>query len=148
VAVVQVLVVDYQEPFRQAAAAVIEATAGFAVAGVVASGEESLIAANARRIDLVLMDVNLPGIDGLTASARLRELADPPIVVLVSTHDEDEFSDRLTEVGAVAYLSKSRFGSESLAQVWDAAAGDRPDGATPARHRSADGSTAERPPAG
>ena len=40
--VVQVLVVDDQEPFRQAAAAVIEATAGFAVAGVVGSGEESL----------------------------------------------------------------------------------------------------------
>lgn len=147
-AVVQVLVVDDQEPFRQAAAAVIEATAGFAVAGVVASGEESLVAANARQIDLVLMDVNLPGIDGLTASARLRELADPPVVVLVSTHDEDEFVDQLAEVGAVAYLSKSRFGTDSLARVWDAAAGGRSNGATPAEHRPAEGSTAEGQPAG
>jgi DNA-binding NarL/FixJ family response regulator len=148
VAVVQVLVVDDQEPFRQAAAAVIEATAGFAVAGVVASGEESLVAARAQQVDLVLMDVNLPGIDGLTASAQLRELADPPVVVLVSTHDEDEFFDRLAEVGAVAYLSKSRFGTESLARVWDAVAGHRSTGATPARRRSAEGPTAERPPAG
>jgi DNA-binding NarL/FixJ family response regulator len=147
VAVVQVLVVDDQEPFREAAAAVIEATAGFAVAGVVESGEESLLAAIARQVDLVLMDVNLPGIDGLTASAWLRELADPPVVVLVSTHDEDEFSDRLAEVGAVAYLSKSRFGTDSLARVWEAATGHRSNGATPAR-RPAESSTAEDPPAG
>ena len=140
--VVQVLVVDDQEPFRQAAAAVIEATVGFAVAGVVGSGEESLVAAATRQIDLVLMDVNLPGIDGLTASARLRELADPPVVVLVSTHDEEEFSDRLAEVGAVAYLSKSRFGTDSLTRVWNAAAGRRWNGPTQAR-RWAEGATAE-----
>jgi DNA-binding NarL/FixJ family response regulator len=147
VAVVQVLVVDDQEPFREAAAAVIEATAGFAVAGVVGSGEESLLAATAHQVDLVLMDVNLPGIDGLTASARLRELADPPVVVLVSTHDEEEFADRLAEVGAVAYLSKSRLGTDSLARVWDAAAGDRSNAATTARSRPADGPTAQGPPA-
>ncbi len=147
-AVVQVLVVDDQEPFRQAAAAVIEATAGFAVAGVVGSGEESLVAATARQIDLVLMDVNLPGIDGLTATARLRELADPPVVVLVSTHDEEEFSDRLAEVGAIAYLSKSRFGTDSLARVWNAAAGGRSNGTIPTRPRQAKGSTAEGPPGG
>ena len=55
--------------------------------------------------------------------------------MLVSTHDEEEFSDRLAEVGAVAYLSKSRFGTDSLARVWNAAAGGRSNGATPARHR-------------
>jgi len=148
VAVVQVLVVDDQEPFRQAAAAVIAATVGFAVAGVVASGEESLVTANARQIDLVVMDVNLPGIDGLTASSQLRQLADPPVVVLVSTHDEDEFVDRLAEVGAVAYLSKSRFGTESLVRVWDTATSDRSNDVTPARHGPAEGSTAEGQPAG
>jgi DNA-binding NarL/FixJ family response regulator len=125
VRVVQVLVVDDHEPFREAAAAVIGATPGLAVAGMVGSGEESISAAHQHQVDLVLMDVNLPGMDGLTAAARLRELADPPIVVLVSTYDEEEFSDRLAEVGAAGYLAKSRFGADSLVRVWREATADR-----------------------
>ena len=123
--VVRVLVVDDHEPFREAAAAVIGATPGFAVAGVVGSGEESISAAARHQVDLVLMDVNMPGMDGLTAAARLRELAAPPIVVLVSTYDEEEFSDRLAEVGAAGYLAKSRFGGDSLVRVWREATADR-----------------------
>jgi DNA-binding NarL/FixJ family response regulator len=125
VTVVQVQVVDDHEPFREAAAAVIGATPGFAVAGLVSSGEESISAAAIHHVDLVLMDVNLPGMDGLAAAARLRELTDPPIVILVSTYDEDEFSDRLAEVGAAGYLAKSRFGPDSLARVWREASVDR-----------------------
>jgi two-component system invasion response regulator UvrY len=126
VTVVQVLVVDDQEPFRDAAAAVIGATPGFAVAGFAGSGEESIRAAAAHQVDLVLMDVNLPGIDGLTATARLRELPNPPVVVLVSTHDEEDFSDRVTDVGAAAFLAKSYFGADSLIRVWGRATADRP----------------------
>ena len=123
--VVQVLVVDDHEPFREAAAAVIGATPGFAVAGLVSSGEESISAAHQHQVDLVLMDVNLPGIDGLTATARLRELPDPPVVVLVSTHDEEEFSDRVADVGAAAFLAKSHFGADSLIRVWRRATADQ-----------------------
>jgi DNA-binding NarL/FixJ family response regulator len=118
VRVVQVLVVDDHEPFREAAAAVIRVTPGFAVSGMVSSGEDSISAAHSHQVDLVLMDVNLPGMDGLAAAARLRELDDPPIVVLVSTYDEEEFSDRLAEVGVAGYLAKSRFGADSLVRVW------------------------------
>jgi DNA-binding NarL/FixJ family response regulator len=125
VTVVQVLVVDDQEPFRDAASAVIGATPGFAVAGVACSGEESIRVAAARQVDLVLMDVNLPGIDGLTATARLRELPDPPVVVLVSTHDEEEFSDRVADVGAAAFLAKSHFGADSLIRIWRKATADQ-----------------------
>jgi DNA-binding NarL/FixJ family response regulator len=139
VTIVQVLVVDDQEPFRDAAAAVIDATPGFAVAGVAGSGEESLSLAGGYRFDLVLMDVNLPGVDGLTATAWLRELPEPPVVVLVSTHDEEEFSDRVADAGAAAFLAKARFGADSLIQVWrDATAGR----ARPATTRPS------RPPAG
>jgi DNA-binding NarL/FixJ family response regulator len=115
---VRVLVVDDSAPFRAAVSQVIEATQGFAVAGVVESGEESIVAASAGRVDLVLMDVNLPGIDGLTASARLSKLPDPPVVVLVSTHDEEEFSDRLGDAHAAAYLSKSAVGPDSIRALW------------------------------
>jgi DNA-binding NarL/FixJ family response regulator len=141
--VVQVLVVDDQEPFREAAAAVIGATPGFAVAGVVGSGEESISAARRRRVDLVLMDVNLPGMDGLAAAARLQELADPPIVVLVSTYDEEEFTDRLLEVGTAGYLAKSRFGADSLIRVWQQAEAERLQTVTASRRHSPGGSRSE-----
>jgi CheY-like chemotaxis protein len=84
-----VLVVDDQDPFRRAMAAVVEETDGFVVVGAVASGEESLVAVASLRPALVLMDVNLPGIDGVEATRRIREAPDPPVVILLSTYDED-----------------------------------------------------------
>ena len=119
---VRVLVVDDHESFRRAAVAVVEATEGFAVAGLVASGEESLAVAEAIEPDLVLMDVNLPGMDGLDATRRLRSLPRPPVVVLLSTYDEDEFGGRAQDCGASAYVAKSAFGTGRLAAVWALAA--------------------------
>jgi DNA-binding NarL/FixJ family response regulator len=118
---VRVLVVDDHESFRRVAAAVVEATDGFVVAGSVGTGEESLIAAAAVQPDLVLMDVNLPGLDGLDATRRLRSAARPPVVILLSTYDEDDFGARATESGAAAYIAKSAFGTERLAAEWASA---------------------------
>ena len=70
-----------------AMAAVVEETDGFVVVGSATTGEESLTAAAALRPDLVLMDVNLPGIDGIEATRRLTSAADGPVVVLLSTYD-------------------------------------------------------------
>jgi DNA-binding NarL/FixJ family response regulator len=118
---VRVLVVDDHEAFRRVAAAVVEATDGFVVAGSVGTGEESLIAAAAVHPDLVLMDVNLPGLDGLDATRRLRSAANPPVVILLSTYDEDDFGAQAAESGAAAYIAKSAFGTERLAAVWASA---------------------------
>ena len=110
------LVVDDQEPFRRAMTAVVEETDGFVVVGSAASGEESLTASAAVRPDLVLMDVHLPGIDGLEASRRLTAGASAPVVVLLSTYDEDQVD--VTGSGAAAYVAKATFGPERLAELW------------------------------
>jgi DNA-binding NarL/FixJ family response regulator len=115
---VLVLVVDDHESFRRAAASVVEAAAGFVVAGAVATGEESLAAAELLKPDLILMDINLPGMDGLEATRRLRASARPPAVVLLSTYDESELGAQARECGAIAYIAKSAFGTERLAAVW------------------------------
>lgn len=82
---VRVLIVDDLEPFRRAAlAVVVQATAGIEVAGEAVSGEESFDAAQALRPDLVLMDVNMPGISGMEATRRIRA-AFPGIGVLLSS---------------------------------------------------------------
>jgi len=115
---VGVLVVDDQDAYRRAMAAVVAETPGFVVVGSVATGEESLEASRDLRPDLVLMDVNLPGIDGVEAAARLTD-AGGPVVVLLSTYDEDEF-DRVG-CGAAAYVSKAAFSPERLQEVWQEA---------------------------
>jgi DNA-binding NarL/FixJ family response regulator len=119
---VRVLVVDDQEPFRKAMAAVVEETPGFVVVGSATSGEESLTAAAALRPQLVLMDVNLPGIDGTEATRRLTATADGPVVVLLSTYDAEHFD--IEGCGAAAYVAKAAFGPDRLAQAWAAATTD------------------------
>jgi DNA-binding NarL/FixJ family response regulator len=118
---IRVLVVDDQEPFRLAVAAVVDETDGFEVVGLVATGEESLTTVAETRPDLVLMDVNLPGIDGIEATRRLTMNGDGPVVVLLSTYDEGEFE--IEGCGAACYVTKSRFGRVELTAAWAAATG-------------------------
>lgn len=120
---VQVLVVDDQEVFRRVISAVVEQTAGFVVVGCVGSGEESIVAAGVLRPDLVLMDVNLPGIDGMEATRRLRADTTASTVVLLSTYDEDDWGGQTQECGAVAYVAKAAFGPDRLRAVWAMTAG-------------------------
>jgi DNA-binding NarL/FixJ family response regulator len=116
---VRVLIVDDQEPFRRAMAVVVEATEGFVVAGMATTGEESLTAAAELSPDLVLMDVNLPGIDGIEATRQLTSAADAPVVIPLSTYDEDQFE--VAGSGATAYVAKAAFGPDRLSEAWSAA---------------------------
>jgi DNA-binding NarL/FixJ family response regulator len=115
---VRVLVVDDQVLFRRVMSAVVNETEGFVLVGCAASGEESITAAQVLHPDLILMDVNLPGIDGMEATRRLREEATAVAVVLLSTYDEDDWDGQAQECGAVAYVAKSAFGPDRLTAVW------------------------------
>ena len=68
---VRVLIVDDQAPFRDVARTVVELTDGFEVVGEVETGEDSVTSARELHPDLVLMDVNLPGISGLDATREI-----------------------------------------------------------------------------
>jgi DNA-binding NarL/FixJ family response regulator len=120
---VRVLIVDDQAPFRDAARAVVEATDGFEVVGESGTGEASIEAAAQLTPDLVLMDVNLPGINGLEATRRILAGSSRVIVMLLSTYEEEEYASRAAECGASAYIAKSRFDPDRLASAWAAATG-------------------------
>ncbi len=117
---VRVLIVDDQVPFRRAAQAVVESTDAFVVIGAVATGEDALTAVAELEPDLVLMDVNLPGIDGMEASRLLRASHPHVSVILLSSYDEAEFADLTADSGAAAYVPKSAFGPDRLETVWAA----------------------------
>jgi DNA-binding NarL/FixJ family response regulator len=118
---VRVLIVDDQAPFRMAARAVVEATDGFEVVGEVESGEASVDAARELRPDLVLMDVNLPGIDGLEATRRILSESQPVVVLLLSTYEPEDYAPKAAECGAAAYIPKSEFMPDRLEEAWGAA---------------------------
>ena len=121
---VRVLIVDDQEPFRTVARTVVEMTDGFEVIGESESGEDSVSRAHELSPDLVLMDVNLPGINGLEATRQI--LADhangkPVVVLVLSTYEAAEYGPQAEEAGAAGFISKSEFSPERLAEAWSAA---------------------------
>jgi DNA-binding NarL/FixJ family response regulator len=115
---VRVVIVDDQAPFRRAGGAVVEATGDFELVGVAETGEASVELARDVKPDLVLMDVNLPGMSGIEAARLLRRLDPAPVVVLLSTYDQSEYGEETEGCGAAAYISKSAFEPDLLRQVW------------------------------
>ena len=120
---VRVLIVDDQEPFRLAARMVVEVTDGFEVVGEAETGEDGVSMAADLAPDLVLMDVNLPGIDGLEATRQILGADGPPVVLLLSTYEEEEYAPRAAECGAASYIPKAVFGPDRLEAAWADASG-------------------------
>ena len=105
-----------------AARMVVDVTDGFELIGEAETGEQGVELAEALAPDLVLMDVNLPGIDGLEATKRILAHSSGTVVVLVlSTYEEEEYAPRATASGAAAYIPKSSFGPDRLAEAWASA---------------------------
>ena len=101
---------------------VVDITEGFEVVGEAETGEDSVRMAQELAPDLVLMDVNLPGINGLDATRQiLGQGAGSVVVLLLSTYEEEEYAPRAAECGAAAYIPKSSFGPDRLEAAWEAA---------------------------
>ena len=114
---VRVLIVDDQEPFRSAARLVVELSEGYEVAGEAITGEESLDLVDQLRPDLVLMDINLPGIDGIEATRRIVANHPDVIVLVLSTYEAAEYEPRALAAGAVAFIGKADLGPDILITV-------------------------------
>jgi two-component system invasion response regulator UvrY len=119
---VRVLVVDDQPPFRRAAKAVCSMTAGFKVVGEAESGEDAVDQAAALEPDLILMDINLPGINGIEATRRIREAQPGTVVVLLSTYKAEDLPGDARQSGAVAYVNKEEFAPNILQDLWSSRA--------------------------
>jgi two-component system, NarL family, invasion response regulator UvrY len=117
---VTVLVVDDQPPFRDAARAVLDRLSGFDLIGEADSGEAAIEQVAALHPDLVLMDINMGGIDGIEATVAITAANPLTKVVLLSTYDLSDLPPSARTSGAVAYVNKDDFGGRALRRLWEA----------------------------
>ena len=109
----RVLIVDDHIGFRRLARLVLEQI-GRVVVGEAATGAEALSEARRLKPDLVLLDIQLPDLDGLAVAASLTSDAEPPGVVLVSSRDAADYGPRLDGCGALGFIAKADLSAENL----------------------------------
>jgi DNA-binding NarL/FixJ family response regulator len=111
-----VLIVDDHDGFRAFARALLESE-GFEIVGEAGDGASALRAARQLGPDLVLLDVQLPDLDGFEVAKRLAGDERPPAVVLVSTRDAASYRRRLADTSARGFISKGELSGPALAAV-------------------------------
>jgi two-component system, NarL family, invasion response regulator UvrY len=117
---VTVLAVDDQAIFLRTARSLIAATPGFEQVGEARSGPEALELAAVLHPDLVLLDVRMPGMDGLETARRLLQADPSTMVVLISLEDVPELPSSAADVGAAAYVRKQDLSTRKLRELWAA----------------------------
>jgi DNA-binding NarL/FixJ family response regulator len=122
--VIRVLIADDHPVVRDGLRGIFDGSPGFEVVGEAADGAEAVRRAGALRPDVVLMDLRMPEVDGVTAIKRLAELGADARVLVLTTYDTDADVVPAIEAGATGYLLKDAPRSELLRAVRAAARGE------------------------
>jgi DNA-binding NarL/FixJ family response regulator len=110
------LIVDDHAGFRSLARRLLT-SGGFEVVGEAADGHQAIAAARELRPDVVLLDVQLPDIDGFQVTARLADGEAGPVVVLTSTRDRADYGERVERCGARGFIPKAELSGTALRAV-------------------------------
>jgi DNA-binding NarL/FixJ family response regulator len=111
-----VLIVDDHAGFRASARKLLEAE-GYPVVGEAADGEEALVEVGRVRPDVVLLDIQLPGVDGFEVAEQLAGSPGAPAVVLISSRDSAARDPRLAVTAARGFIAKGSLSGASLASL-------------------------------
>jgi DNA-binding NarL/FixJ family response regulator len=122
--VIRVLVADDQALVRAGFRAILEAQEDLEVVGEAADGGDAVTIAREVRPDVVLMDVRMPGVDGIEATRRLVRDGDAPRVLMLTTFDLDEYVYEAMKAGASGFLLKDAPRDQLVGAVRTVAAGD------------------------
>lgn len=115
---VTVLAVDDQPVFRHTARELIAATDGFQQIAEAGSGEQALALAAELHPDLVLVDVRMPGMDGIETTRRLIDQEPGTVVILVSLEAARDLPAAVADVGAAAHVRKQELSPRALRALW------------------------------
>jgi DNA-binding NarL/FixJ family response regulator len=106
-------IVDDHEPFRTFARSMLSAE-GFDVTGEAADGESAISAVESLSPDIVLLDIQLPGMDGFEVAAKLADLPRVPRIVLTSSRDASDYGRRITEAPVRGFITKRELSGDGL----------------------------------
>jgi DNA-binding NarL/FixJ family response regulator len=120
---VRVLLVDDHPVVREGLRGMIDAEPDLTVVGEAGSGAEAIAVADSLRPDVILMDLRMPDVDGVTATGRILATQPAIRIIVVTTYESDSDILRAVEAGAAGYLLKDASRAELSAAVRDAAAG-------------------------
>ena len=115
---VRVLIVDDHASFRALARMLLVAD-GFDVVGEAGDGADALCASQALHPDVVLLDVQLPGVDGFGVAEALAGQPAPPAVVLVSSRSRTDYGHRVADSVARGFIAKAELSGDALRSVLD-----------------------------
>jgi len=121
---IRLLIVDDQALVRMGFRMLLDAEPGIAVVGEAASGEQALALVTELRPDVVLMDVRMPGLDGIATTRRLLEISPQSRVIILTTFDLDEYAFGGLRAGASGFLVKDTRPEELLSAVRAVAGGE------------------------
>jgi DNA-binding NarL/FixJ family response regulator len=111
-----VLIVDDHPSFRASARTLLEAE-GYEVVGEAEDGESAILAVARLHPDLVLLDIQLPDIDGFEVAERLRDLKERPAVVLTSSRDGEDYARCIECSGARGFVPKAELSGAALSKL-------------------------------
>ncbi len=121
---IRVVLADDHTLVREGTAELLERAGGIEVVGQAADGNEALRLVRALRPDVLLVDLAMPGLDGLEVTRQARALSPPPAVLALTAHEEEPYVLAALEAGASGYLTKSARGRELVEAVRGTAAGE------------------------
>ena len=121
---IRVMLVDDHELVRQGAAGYLQTYEDILVVAQAESGEEAIRLAGEYVPDVVLMDLVMPGMDGVEATRRLRQVSPHSQVIVLTSYFKDEFIFPALKAGAISYLLKDIKASELVQAVRRAACGE------------------------
>lgn len=111
IAPLRILLVDDNQTFLDAAAHALTADPRLEVVGSALSGQEGVALVSQRHPDLVLMDIAMPGMNGMEATRLIKAQPNAPRVVILTAHDLPHYRTAATAVGADSFISKADFDS-------------------------------------
>lgn len=122
---INVLLVDDHELVRTGIKRIIDDTRGYKVVGEASSGEEAFQYCRANQPDVVLMDMNMPGIGGIEATKKILRYCPDIKIIILTVHTEDPFPSKVMQIGAHGFLTKMSGPDEMLGAIRSVSVGQR-----------------------
>ncbi|MEX0731324.1 MAG: UvrY/SirA/GacA family response regulator transcription factor [Aquisalimonadaceae bacterium] len=141
---ISVLIVDDHQLVRSGIRRILEDTEGIRVVAEAGSGEDALKLVRAHRPDVVLMDVNMPGIGGLEATRKLLRIDAGLRIIALTIHMDEPYPSRLLEAGAMGYITKGCDVDEIVRAIRSVSSGSRYLGTEIAQQMTSAGFGAQR----